>query len=164
MTIEQGPFVDQKERDLTTGYRYFVEVSRDYPASFPAQSAKLAILCQESGHDPQELMGLLQNDQPSLENLYAAAVAMHEKHGITVSDLTTERIARVVQKDGFWAKQLMILDRPELEEILTHYPKSRQSDVTRARYRNYIYTKIEAKKTPQIHTPPHRRRTVPVYS
>ena len=109
-------------------------------------------------------MGLLQNDQPSLEMLYTTAIAMHEKHGITVSDLSTERIARVLQKDGYWAKQLMILDRPELQEILTHYPQSRQSEVTRARYRNYLYTTIEAKKMSHIPTQTHRLRTVPFYS
>ena len=130
---DPNDFIEARRRLLQTGVRYFIDVSRLYPASVAAQSAGIALRCKESRHDPLSLLTSVSRDPASIHSIISAASAMHQARNIKIEP-SPERVVSILQAEAEFGQQLMIMDPPELEEMLARYETSRGTSRQRMSY------------------------------
>ena len=151
MSIEGGIRENPEQTraaQVRLGSQFFIAISREYPASVPAQGLALAKKCKEAHQRPLPLMQVVQHDEEAVAHIIRAAESVHKDKlaGRNLPSLDNIAVTYILELDGIVAEEAMILDIPVIDALLAEYADSMKSDETKAKYRGKVMATINDKQ------------------
>lgn len=106
---------------------YFIMASQDFPASYHAQGAAIALSCQANGHNPADLLTALLFDQTQIDKLVGIANKTHESKGIR-RFVDEDMLKRTLTYDFNMAGYLRGWDERMLRDFCSKYNEFHTAD------------------------------------